>query len=87
MDKLARWTLEEGLRKFRVPLTEDDLDLVWEVVDPDATGFADFGEYLRLALGEMNEARRDLVLKVRCLQFLLVIFVLLQFLHCDIYYV
>ncbi|XP_041354140.1 calcyphosin-2-like [Gigantopelta aegis] len=55
--------LEAGLGAFHIDVSQQSLDAVWEILDPEGSGSVDYGDYMRAILGEMNEYRKSLIRK------------------------
>ncbi|XP_033741222.1 calcyphosin-2-like isoform X2 [Pecten maximus] len=60
---LYKYELEEGIIKFRIDLTPDQLDGVFEILDPEERGELDYTVYIHGVIGTMNEYRKALVRK------------------------
>lgn len=60
---LFKFELEKGLFTFHVELTPQDLDSVFDVLDPREKGELDYSIYMRGVIGEMEESRKNLVRK------------------------
>ncbi|XP_021354075.1 calcyphosin-2-like isoform X1 [Mizuhopecten yessoensis] len=60
---LYKYELEEGIIKFHIDLTPDQLDGVFEILDPEERGELDYTVYVHGVIGTMNEYRKTLVRK------------------------
>lgn len=46
---------------YRLNLTEDEMQTLWQAFDTNQDGSVNFDEFLRRVVGEMNDFRRNLV--------------------------
>ncbi|XP_038535322.1 calcyphosin-2 isoform X4 [Canis lupus familiaris] len=60
LDKAA---VKRALQEFHLQVSEDALESAWQVLEGDAGGKADYGEFTRAVIGEMNEYRKSFVRK------------------------
>ncbi|XP_069131014.1 calcyphosin-2-like isoform X1 [Argopecten irradians] len=60
---LYKYELEDGIIKFHIDLTPDQLDGVFEILDPEDRGELDYTVYVHGVIGNMNEFRKALVRK------------------------
>ncbi|CAB4001422.1 calcyphosin-2 isoform X1 [Paramuricea clavata] len=56
--------LKEALEQFNIQIPPERFDEIWDVVDANHDGALDYDEFTRNFIGEMNERRKALVLKV-----------------------
>mgnify|MGYP002804121021 FL=1 len=56
--------LKEALKQFNIQIPTERFDEIWNIVDVNRDGVLDYGEFTRNFIGEMNEKRKGLVLKV-----------------------
>lgn len=61
---LDRDELKEALQKFNIQIPPDSFEAMWNIVDENHDGVLDYSEFTRNFIGEMNELRKALVLKV-----------------------
>ncbi|XP_025857484.1 calcyphosin-2 isoform X3 [Vulpes vulpes] len=60
LDKAA---VKQALQEFHLQVSEDALESAWQVLEGHAGGKADYGEFTRAVIGEMNEYRKSFVRK------------------------
>ncbi|XP_078423868.1 calcyphosin-2 isoform X2 [Cetorhinus maximus] len=60
---LQKMELRQGLKEFHLELSNKDFESIWLVLDQDGDGEADYYQFIRVVIGEMNEFRKAFVRK------------------------
>ncbi|XP_055443374.1 calcyphosin-2 isoform X1 [Bubalus kerabau] len=60
---LDRADFKQALKLFRLEVSENDFESLWLILNSSGDGRADYGEFKRAIIGEMNEYRKSFVRK------------------------
>ncbi|NXX51047.1 CAYP2 protein, partial [Tricholaema leucomelas] len=62
---LSQAAFKEALQVFHLEVPEGDLEALWLALDDSKSDKVDYGDFTRVAFGEMSEHRKAFVRKVR----------------------
>ncbi|XP_065790175.1 calcyphosin-2 [Muntiacus reevesi] len=60
---LDKADFKQALKLFRLEVSENDFESLWLILNSSGNGRADYGEFKRAIIGEMNEYRKSFVRK------------------------